>query len=103
MACRPGRAGRLPDRLSRVTSHGHYAFASSVLTLSGRELERRARRIVASVDTDPLGLAAAFPGLPNAFTAVRWWSDGGWLRWESWHSYPQTGEMVRTESALEPS
>ena len=55
------------------------------------------------MDADPLGLAAAFPGLPNAFTAVRWWSDGGWLRWESWHSYPQTGEIVRTESALEPS
>ena len=101
VSCRPADGPGMPQRLDRVTPAGRYAFASSVLTLSGRELERRARRVVETVDADPLGLAAAFPGLPNAFTAMRWWPEGGCLRWETWHSYPQTGEIVHTESVLE--
>ena len=101
VACRPAGGGGLPERLHRATPQGRYTFASSVLRLRARELERRARRVVTTVEDDPRGLAASFPGLPNAFTAVRWWPDGGSLRWETWHSYPQTGEMVRTQSALE--
>jgi hypothetical protein len=103
VACLPDGSRNLPRSLSRPGAHRDYAFSSEVLSLSGLEHGRRARAVVEEVESDPDGLLGVFPGLPNAFTAVRWRGDGSVLRWETWHSYPQTREIVHTASTLEPA
>jgi hypothetical protein len=55
---------------------------------------------VARLARDPDALVGVFPGLPNAFTGIRCRAIGAVLSWETWHAYPQTGELVRTKSAL---
>lgn len=103
VACLPGGPRDLPRSLSRPGAHGDYAFSSAVLALSRPEHERHARAVLEEVDADPDGLVGVFPGLAHAFTAVRWRGCGSRLSWETWHSYPQSGEIVHTTSTLEPA
>jgi hypothetical protein len=50
----------------------------------------------------PGTLVAAFPGAPDALTAVRARPAGPrGAAWESWHLYPSSGEVVRTATTVE--
>jgi hypothetical protein len=96
VACRPGHEGGLPPRHAA----GGYAFAARVEALAGPDYERRARSLLASAAADPSGLAGVFPGSGTAFTALRLREAPGGAAWTTWHGYPQTGELVITESRL---
>lgn len=73
-----------------------YAFSAEVLPLGGFD----AAALVGAVAADPDGLVGDFAGAPGAFTALRAVAVGeqgaSGVRWETWHAYPQTGELVRT-------
>lgn len=45
-------------------------------------------------------LVGAFPGDPDALTVLHAESP---LRWRTWHLYPNSGEVVRTFSTVEPA
>jgi hypothetical protein len=89
VACVPGQEGDLPSALA----DGRYAFTASV-----RPLDAHAGAIAAAVADDPRGLVGVFAG--DAFTALRAEPHAGGVRWETWHAYPQTGELVHTTGAL---
>lgn len=102
VACLPGVPGALPEHCTRrVPGYGTYRIRTRVDAMAPGALSgqvRWLRRRVAAPD----GIIAAFPGDPLAVTAVLVESPGdpARLRWRSWHAYPQTGELVRTESTL---
>jgi uncharacterized protein DUF2617 len=92
VACRPGGAGALPAQ----TRDAGYTFQARVDRLTPDDYARRAQQIIAAVAGG--GLVAVFPGPADAFTALRL-SPGP--SWDTWHGYPQTGELVHTRSRLE--
>ncbi|MFW5415502.1 DUF2617 family protein [Nocardiopsis sp. CNT-189] len=93
----PGSARRdLPGPLG-------YRFRSTVERHGAGALTERVAALIAAAEAHPASVAAAFPGDPAAVTALAACSPGpGRLHWTTWHSYPQSGELVRTETHLSP-
>lgn len=89
VACVPGVPGDLPPSLAA----GRYRFTASV-----SPLDARAAAIAAAVGEDPCGLVGVFAG--DAFTALRATPLRDGVQWETWHAYPQTGELVHTTGEL---
>jgi hypothetical protein len=89
VACVPGHPGDLPP----AHSDGRYAFTATV-----GPLDDGASAIAAAVGADPYGLVGVFAG--DAFTALCAEAAGGGVRWETWHAYPQTRELVHTTGTL---
>ena len=98
VACLPGRAGGLPE----AHAAGSYGFTARVEQHGPGTYEPRARALLAAAAADPAGLAGVFPGAGLAFTALRLRErpGGEGAAWTTWHGYPQTGELVVTESHL---
>lgn len=95
VACRPGLPGSLPPAARHQEGGLDYGFSSAVRRLDrgaladlASELRRRA--------AGPEVLAATFPGSPHAVTAVEVTAAG----WNTWHLYPQAGEVVETVTTL---
>ncbi|MEJ3743404.1 DUF2617 family protein [Actinomycetes bacterium KLBMP 9797] len=89
VACLPGRAPHLPPS---VDDPG-YRFAATVERLDRTVAAALWRDLV----RDPRALVGVFPGDPDAVTALRADDHG----WQTWHAYPQTGELVVTRTVLE--
>jgi len=100
VACLPGRRQALPASLRREDSVERYDFASRVVSLDPAAHARRAEELQASVEPDENGLVGVFPGLVGALTALRCRARDGGLDWTTWHTYPQTGEVVETRTRL---
>ncbi|ASW53029.1 DUF2617 family protein [Plantactinospora sp. KBS50] len=100
VACLPGQPPALPREME--TDDGRYLFRARVLRLEPAELTDRVDTLRATLADDGYALLGVFPGDPCAVTALRLEPecDGHTLRWETWHSYPQTGELVHTETAV---
>lgn len=97
VACRPGVPGDLPATLSQDAGAHHYAFTSDVVALTADAIAQ----VTAAVARDPQGLVGTFGADPGAFTALRAaperCDDGrAGIAWETWHAYPQSGELVVT-------
>ena len=90
----------LPASASRRVSGLRYRLASEVLHLPPAELSRRTARLHDELGPDRLALVAAFPGEPEALTAVAVWGHGGSIGWRTWHAYPRSGELVATETVV---
>jgi len=97
VACRPGVQGPLPASAET----GGYSFRAQVTRDGPEGYARRARSVIDATAPDPDALVGLFPGPADAFTALRVRTLGGAIAWTSWHGYPQTGELVVTESRLE--
>jgi hypothetical protein len=89
VACMPGVPGALPH----AHAEGAYRFTATVTPL-----DAGAAAIAQAVAADPRGLLGVFAG--DAFTALRVAPHGAGARWETWHAYPQSGELVHTTGAL---
>ncbi len=100
VACLPGRREALPAHLRREDAAERYDFASRVVSLDPGAHARRAEELRASVEPDERGLVGVFPGLVGALTALRCRAREGGLDWTTWHTYPQTGEVVETRTSL---
>jgi len=98
VACLPGTDGTLPHRSGpAVAGLVSYTFTSSVETLPGPAFADRVEGVRAAVENDSRGVVAAFPGAPQAITALLPETAAGpAVRWRTWHAYPQTGELVTT-------
>lgn len=96
VACRPGVAGDLPEHRTERGSFGLYAFEATVEPLD----PRRASAAAEMASVDPLGLVGVFGRPEGAFTALRLRERSDGVSWTTWHAYPQTQELVVTESRL---
>jgi len=94
------RGAGVEDRLPAVRAVRRdgrvYAFSAEVLSLEALD----AGALTAAVAEDPGGLVGVFAGQAGAFTALRAAAvqepGASGVRWETWHAYPQTDELVRT-------
>ncbi|MFT3899454.1 MAG: DUF2617 family protein [Gordonia sp. (in: high G+C Gram-positive bacteria)] len=97
LACLPGAEPFLPARWAR----DDYTFRADVARLEPEAMRILVARLGEQVEASAAGLIGAYAGDPLAVTAVRAATDrAGSLRWETWHTYPQSGEVVYTTSSL---
>lgn len=101
VACLPGRPPHLPDALHDETAG--YRFTATVLRPAGDGLRTRVAALRAELADDPYALVGVFPGDEDAITAlaVRPEPPDGSVAWRTWHAYPQTNELVLTETVVE--
>ncbi|KXK59242.1 hypothetical protein AWW66_25385 [Micromonospora rosaria] len=100
VACLPGRPPELPPVAYDETA-GH-RFTASVLRLAPAELTHRVAGLRAELADDRYALVGVFGGDVNAVTALHVRPDppDGAVGWRTWHAYPQTGELVLTETVV---
>ncbi|MGY0006318.1 DUF2617 family protein [Micromonospora sp. I033] len=100
VACLPGRPPHLPDALHDETAG--YRFTATVLRPAGDGLRTRVAALRAELADDPYALAGVFPGDEDAVTALAVRPDppDGSVAWRTWHAYPQTNELVLTETVV---
>ncbi|SCE86058.1 DUF2617 family protein [Micromonospora mirobrigensis] len=100
VACLPGRPPALPTALHDEATG--YRFTAVVLRPPGDGLRARVAALRADLAGDPYALVGVFPGDPDAVTAlaVRPRMPDGSVAWRTWHAYPQTNELVLTETAV---
>ncbi len=105
VACpRDGRTqdGGLPGRRSEHQHGFHHRFRSATLRLDPDELRARVDDLLAALAGDPAAVCGVFPGDPLAVTGVRArFRSPAVTSWRTWHSYPQTGELVVTCTRVE--
>ncbi|MFG2165190.1 DUF2617 family protein [Micromonospora chersina] len=101
VACLPGHPPHLPDALHDETAG--YRFTATVLRPAGDGLRTRVAALRAELADDPYALVGVFPGDEDAITAlaVRPAPPDGSVAWRTWHAYPQTNELVLTETVVE--
>ena len=101
VACLPGHPPHLPDALHDETAG--YRFTATVLRPAGDGLRTRVAALRAELAGDPYALVGVFPGDEDAVTAlaVRPAPPDGSVAWRTWHAYPQTNELVLTETVVE--
>ncbi|MEV1288367.1 DUF2617 family protein [Micromonospora sp. NPDC049679] len=104
VACLPGRPPALPPVVDERGSGYH--FTATVLRLDPEEMSARAAVLRRALRHDPYALVGVFPGDSDALTALHVRMESGStggtvIGWRTWHAYPQTGEMVETETAVE--
>ncbi|NJQ16307.1 DUF2617 family protein [Streptomyces bohaiensis] len=100
VACLPGSRTPLPMGVSKRIGDLDYEFAARVETLSPGSFGGRAQELLALVADHPHGLAATFPGAPDAFTALLAHRHDGQVHWRTWHSYPQECRLVSTRTRV---
>ncbi len=100
VACLPGRHPDLPGAV-RDERTG-YRFTATVLRPEGDGLRNRVAALRADLADDPYALVGVFPGDVDAVTALSVRPDpaDGALGWRTWHAYPQTNELVLTETVV---
>lgn len=100
VACLPDRTGALPAREEQTV--GDYVVRFEASCERPDSFEDTVSRIVAECAEDPHSLVAEFPGSPLAVTALSARPAPEGIRWETWHAYPQAGELVWTSSVVSP-
>jgi hypothetical protein len=103
VACLPDRPGALPRREEQAV--GDYLVRFEARCDEPEDFAATVSRIVAECAADPHSLVAEFPGSPLAVTALSARSAreaGGGVAWQTWHAYPQVGELVWTSSVVSP-
>lgn len=100
VACRPGTPPGLPRRLDRAGTGLRYEFESRTEGGDAAGFAARAGSVLAEVGGRPDELVGLFPGSPHAFTALRVRAEETAVRWQTWHAYPQTGELVATTGVV---
>ncbi len=100
--CGAGLPGGLPARTADAAGGWSYAFEAAVEPLDPRALDALAEQVAA----DPHGLVGVFGADPRALTALRAMAPSpvagapAGVGWETWHAYPQSGELVRTRTQV---
>ncbi|MCA1655864.1 MAG: DUF2617 family protein [Pseudonocardiaceae bacterium] len=102
VACLPDRSGALPAREEQVVGDYLVRFAAECLRLGPTEFADEVARIVAGCESDEAALVGEFPGSPLAVTALSARALRTGVAWQTWHAYPQVGELVWTSTVVSP-
>jgi len=101
VACLPGRPGDLP---SIIDDSAGYRFTAQVLRLDPAAMTERVSRLRRDFAADPYALVGVFPGSADAVTALQAGPAAGpgqlVVGWRTWHFYPETAELVETETEV---
>jgi hypothetical protein len=101
VACGVAGGHRLGDAPDRVDDHGiRYRFSVHVDEAGTDAVVALSDELHDLLAPDPSGLVAAFPGVPGATTALRALVRPDGVSWDTWHLYPERGEIVRTRSSV---
>ncbi|WP_051451378.1 DUF2617 family protein [Actinospica robiniae] len=100
VACVPELAGPMPEHAAMPMAEGCYRFASRVSVLDRARFAAAAGRVRRDCARNAASLVGAYPGSPDALTAILPELEGAGVRWTTWHSYPQNGRLVRTSGAF---
>lgn len=98
VACLPDREGALPSRSARTVGDYEVTFEASCDRPA--DFTAAVSRIVADCEADRHSLVAEFPGSPLAVTALSAREVAAGVCWQTWHAYPQAGELVWTSSVV---
>ncbi|MEU0369277.1 DUF2617 family protein [Streptomyces sp. NPDC006283] len=101
VACLPGVAGGLPDSAAQEFDGWGYRFSARVEHFAADEFSEQVARIRSRSGADPEALYGVFPGSPEAVTALIVERHGTGLGWRTWHTYPQSRQIVATHTRLE--
>jgi hypothetical protein len=93
LACLPGRRRELPASIRTP----HVSFRCRTERHTARSLAALATE-VSSRASGSHALIGRYPGSPDAFTAIIAADLGDGARWDTWHAYPQTGDVVVTST-----
>ncbi|GGU40903.1 DUF2617 family protein [Nocardioides albus] len=81
---------------------GGYRLESDAREVGPEELAAEASRLVERLSGRTDAVVAHFPGDPHAVTALALDGVDGEITWHTWHTYPQTGEIVATTTSYRP-
>lgn len=98
VACLPDRRGALPAREERTV--GDHVVRFEARCERPADFAAAVSEVVASCAADPHALVAEFPGSPLAVTALSAAAVDAGVAWQTWHAYPQVGELVWTSSVV---
>lgn len=98
VACLPDRPGALPAREEQVV--GDYVVSFEARCDRPADFAAAVSTVITACEADQNALVAEFPGSPLAVTALSAGSFGDGVAWETWHAYPQAGELVYTKSVV---
>ncbi|MFF0451428.1 DUF2617 family protein [Streptomyces sp. NPDC004609] len=101
VACLPGVAGGLPDTAAQYADGWDYRFGARVQRFAAAEFSERVARIRSRSDEHPRALYGVFPGFAEAVTALTVDREHRGLSWRTWHTYPQSRQIVATHTRLE--
>ncbi|MEU2261719.1 DUF2617 family protein [Streptomyces sp. NPDC019645] len=101
VACLPGVEGGLPESATHEFDGWRYHFGARVLHCSAGEFTERVAAVLARCEGDAGSLCGLFPGSPDAVTALAVAPHGSGLSWRTWHTYPQSRQIVATQTRLE--
>lgn len=102
VACLAGHDGTLPESDETVDGALRCRFVARCCRLEPSEFAARVRELRQRCDRRRDALVAIFPGSPLAVTVLLGSAASGGARWQSWHAYPQTTELVETTSLVTP-
>ncbi|UGY93929.1 DUF2617 family protein [Streptomyces gobiensis] len=100
VACLPGVTGQLPSSVAEEIGDWAYQFTARIHQYAPQEFTERATQIRQRTAGRSDALCGVFPGSPDALTALAVQQDTG-IAWRTWHTYPQTRQIVATHSRLE--
>lgn len=99
VACGISDARRLPGEHTARTYH----LISQIQVADAGRLAEEAAALVERLSGRTDAIVAHFPGDPHAVTALALEGAGdGEITWNTWHTYPQTGEIVATVTSYRP-
>ncbi|MEW2632938.1 DUF2617 family protein [Streptomyces sp. NPDC048389] len=102
VACLPGVEGGLPDSAQQEFGDWSYHFSARVEHFTAARFSEQVALIRSRSDASPeTGLYGAFPGSAEAVTALTVERHGDGLGWRTWHTYPQSRQIVATHTRLE--
>jgi hypothetical protein len=101
VACLPGVEGGLPDAAAQDFDDWSYHFSARVQRFDAVEFSEQVARIRSGSDAHPQALYGIFPGSPEAVTALTVEPHSTGLSWRTWHTYPQSRQIVATHTRLE--
>lgn len=102
VACLADRDGRLPDCDEVTEGALRSRFVARCFRLPSVEFTARVRAVRRRCESRPDALVGSFRGSPLAMTALLGGGTSGRVSWQTWHAYPQTGELVETSSTVAP-
>jgi hypothetical protein len=101
VACLPGIAGGLPEAAAEEFDDWDYRFSAHVRHFDPKRFSEEVSRIRKRSDETPESLYGIFPGSVEAVTALTVERHGTGLGWRTWHTYPQSRQIVATYTRLE--
>ncbi|MEV4423251.1 DUF2617 family protein [Patulibacter sp. NPDC049589] len=104
VACGLAAGRALAGAPERLEVHGlSYGFTAHVDVPGTAAVVALADELLAALAEDPHGIVATFPGAPGAATGLRARVEPDGVAWDTWHLYPERGEVVRTRSTAAPA